>query len=118
MRPAMTDEFGSVDLLLRIAGSPREFSRRIVQRDMKTLFMIDIRTKQGRSRPQEYFLLYCGTQARVRAIDVDRRHRQVLLDVAEPSSRLKTTRFDRRSGRMNEAEVRIQAARRRMRRRG
>lgn len=114
MHPLVPQKFRCVDLPLRIAASPREFSRRIVDRDTATLFMIDIRSRRGRSRRQEYFLLYCGEKARAAVIDVDRRHQQVILDVAEPSSRVKTRRFDRARRVVVEEEIRISAARRRI----
>jgi hypothetical protein len=114
MQTAIQDKFRSIDLPLRLAESPREFSRRILDREASTLFMIDIRTRRGRIRPQEYVLLYCGEKTTTRVIDVDRRHRQVLLDVHEPSSRLTTVRWDGKRSLRVEEEIIVKASQRRI----
>ena len=114
MHTAIRDKFRSIDLPLRLAESPREFSHRIRDREASTLFMIDIRTRRGRVRPQEYVLLYCGAKTMTRVIDVDRCHRQVLLDVHEPSSRLTMERWDRKRKLRVEEEIIVKASRRRI----
>ena len=58
MQTAIQNKFRSIDLPLRMAESPREFSSRIQDRVASTLFMIDVRTRRGRIRPPEYVLLY------------------------------------------------------------
>ena len=97
-----------------MATSPRAFSRRLVQREAATAFMIDIRTRRGRSRPVEYVLVYCGSRASVRVLDVDRHHRQALLSIREPGSRLTRRRWDPKTDRIFEDEILIEAGRRRM----
>lgn len=114
MLTEVRQKFHAIDLPIRLATSPMEFSRRIRDRRADTLFMIDIRKRRGKVRPVEYFLIYCGRKARVRAIDVDRRHRQVLLDVMEPPSHLITNRWDRSRRLMVEEAVVVRAARRRI----
>lgn len=110
----LCEKLHQIDVPIRVATSPRAFSRRLVQREATTAFMIDIRTRRGRSRPMEYVLVYCGSRASVRVLDVDRRHQQVLLAIREPGSRLTTRRWDRKSKRVVEDEILIEAARRRM----
>lgn len=116
MDPRIREKFRRIDVPLRLAESPREFSRALADRTADSAFMIDIRTRRGRSRPIEYVLMHCGRDADVRVLDVDRRHRQVLLDVREGASRLKTLRRERLRKRMVlvEYEIAIEAARRRM----
>jgi hypothetical protein len=61
--------------------------------------MIDVRHRRGRSRRREFLQVYCGRQARVSAVGIDRRRQQAVIEVREPATRLTQERWEWGHGR-------------------
>ncbi len=58
--------------------------------------MLDVRTRTGKSRVEEYILIHFGRLTEVNVLDVDRKQQQIVLRAYEPASCVEQLVWDRR----------------------